>query len=77
MKELLILGTGCDKCDRLEKLTREAADSLGLEYELRKVGEINDIISHGVMVTPALVVDGSVKCVGKVPSLDDIKGYLA
>jgi len=77
MKELLILGTGCDKCERLEKLTREAADSLGLDYELRKVGEINDIISHGVMVTPALVVDGTVKCVGKVPSLDDIKGYLA
>jgi len=76
MKELLILGTGCDKCERLEKLTREAADDLGLDYELRKVGEINDIIGYGVMVTPALVVDGTVKCVGKVPSLDDIKGYL-
>ncbi len=77
MKELLILGTGCDKCERLEKLTREAAEALNLEFELRKVGEINDIISHGVMVTPALVVDGAVKCVGKVPSLDDIKGFLA
>ncbi len=77
MKELLILGTGCDKCERLEKLTREAADGMSLEYDLRKVGEINDIIGYGVMVTPALVVDGHVKCVGKVPSLDDIKGYLA
>ena len=77
MKELLILGTGCDKCDRLEKLTRDAAEALNLEFELRKVGEINDIISYGVMVTPALVVDGAVKCVGKVPSLDDIKGFLA
>jgi len=77
MKELLILGTGCDKCERLEKLTREAAEALNLEFELRKVGEINDIISYGVMVTPALVVDGAVKCVGKVPSLDDIKGFLA
>lgn len=76
MKELLILGTGCNKCDRLEKLTREAADELNLEYELRKVGQINDIIAYGVMVTPALVVDGNVKCVGKVPSLDEIKGYL-
>lgn len=76
MKELLILGTGCDKCDRLEKLTREAAHGLGLDYELRKVGEINDIIGFGVMVTPALVVDGAVRCVGKVPSLDEIKGFL-
>jgi len=77
MKELLILGTGCDKCERLEKLTREAADFLNLEYTLRKEGKINDIISFGVMVTPALVVDGSVKCVGKVPPLEEIKGYLS
>lgn len=77
MKELLILGTGCAKCERLEELTREAAADLNLEFTLRKIGEINDIIGFGVMVTPALVVDGSVVCVGKVPSLDDIKGYLA
>lgn len=77
MKELLILGTGCDKCERLEKLTREAAESLSLDFTLKKVGEINDIISYGVMVTPALVVDGAVKCVGKVPGLEDIKGYLS
>ncbi len=77
MKELLILGTGCDKCERLEKLTRQAAADLGLEFELRKVGQINDIIAHGVMVTPALVVDGTVKCVGKVPSFDEIKSYLS
>ncbi len=77
MKELLILGTGCDKCERLEKLTREAAEKLGLEFTLRKVGEINDIISYGVMVTPALVVDGVVKCAGKVPSPDDIEGLLS
>lgn len=74
--ELLILGTGCDKCERLEKMTREAADALGLDYTLRKVGEVNEIISHGVMVTPALVKDGKVMCVGKVPALEEIKGYL-
>ncbi len=74
--ELLILGTGCDKCHRLEQMTRQAADEMGLDYTLRKVGEINEIISHGVMVTPALVKDGTVMCVGKVPSLEDIKGYL-
>ena len=77
MKELLILGTGCDKCERLEKLTREAGAELDLEFSLRKVGEINDIIGFGVMVTPALVVDGDVKCVGKVPSVEEIKEYLS
>ena len=77
MKELLILGTGCAKCERLEELTRQAATELNIEFTLRKIGEINDIIGFGVMVTPALVVEGTVVCVGKVPSLDDIKGYLA
>jgi len=73
MKKIQILGTGCPKCMKLEELSRKAADELGLEYELEKVKDLNKILDFGVMMTPALVVDGEVKAVGKVPSIDDIK----
>jgi len=76
MKSLKILGTGCPKCAKLAELTRQAAGELGLEHELEKVTDINAIMGYGVMLTPALVVDGEVKCVGKVPSLDEIKKLL-
>lgn len=76
MKSLKILGTGCPKCTKLAELTHEAADQLGLEHQLEKVTDINAIMGYGVMLTPALVVDGEVKCVGKVPSLDEIKKLL-
>jgi small redox-active disulfide protein 2 len=76
MKSLQILGTGCPKCAKLAELARQAADELGLEHQLEKVTDINAIMSFGVMMTPALVVDGEVKCVGKVPSLDEIKKWL-
>jgi len=73
VKDLKILGTGCPKCDKLAKETRQAAEELGVPYELEKVTEINDITRYGVMMTPALVVDGEVKCVGKVPSIGELK----
>jgi small redox-active disulfide protein 2 len=73
MKSLKILGTGCPKCTKLAELTHQAAAELGLEHEIVKVTDLNAIMSHGVMMTPALVVDGEVKCVGKVPSLEEIK----
>jgi len=71
--KLEILGTGCPKCIKLEELTRKAVSELGLEAEITKVKDINQIMNYGVMMTPALVVDGVVKVVGKVPSLEDIK----
>ncbi|MCU0846512.1 MAG: thioredoxin family protein [Spirochaetes bacterium] len=74
--KLEILGTGCPKCIKLEELTRQAASELGLEAEITKVKDINQIMNYGVMMTPALVVDGVVKVVGKVPSLEDIKKYI-
>ena len=74
--KIQILGTGCPKCNKLAELTNQAADELGLDYELEKVTDINDIIAMGVMMTPALVVDGKVKLTGKVPSLEDLKLYL-
>jgi len=77
MKKLQILGTGCAKCNALTEATKKAADELGLEYEVVKVTEIKDIMSFGVMVTPALVVDGTVKVAGKVPGHAELKALLS
>ncbi|MEW6197546.1 MAG: thioredoxin family protein [Planctomycetota bacterium] len=63
-----ILGTGCAKCNMLEAATRAAADKLGVPYELTHVKDLAKIASYGVMMTPALVIDGQVKVSGKVPS---------
>lgn len=73
MKKFEILGTGCPKCNMLQQLTEQAAKELGLQYELQKVTDIKQIMSYGVMITPALVVDGQVKVAGKVPSLEEVK----
>ncbi len=77
MKKLQILGTGCPKCKMLAEITETAAKDLGIEYELQKVTDISEIMKFGVMMTPALAVDGQVKVVGKVPSPDEIKKMLA
>jgi len=77
MKKLQILGTGCPKCKALAQNAEDAAKALGIEYELVKVTAIQDIIKYGVMITPALAVDGTVKSAGKVMSVDDIKKLLA
>ena len=71
--KLQILGTGCAKCNALAMTTEKAAQALGLQYELEKVTDLNRIMSFGVMMTPALVVDGKVKVSGKVPSVEQIK----
>lgn len=71
-----ILGPGCAKCNQLAENTAQAAQQLGLSYELLKVSDFNEIMSFGVMMTPGLVIDGVVKCVGKVPSVEELKGML-
>ena len=76
-KKLLILGVGCPKCKKLTELVDQAAKSLGIEYEIEKVTDIKRITSFGVMMTPALVVDGEVKISGKVPSIEEIKKLIA
>jgi small redox-active disulfide protein 2 len=76
MKLLQILGTGCPKCKTLAENADAAAKSLGIEYQLEKVTDINQIMTFGVMMTPALVVDGVVKVVGKVPDADAIAKLL-
>jgi small redox-active disulfide protein 2 len=76
MKQIQILGTGCPKCKKLAENAETAAKDAGIEYELEKVTQINDIMNMGVMVTPALAIDGEVKIAGKVASPDDIKAML-
>ena len=77
MKKLQILGTGCPKCQKLTELTEAAAKELGIEYELEKVKDINEIMKFGVMRTPALTVDGVVKISGKVPEVEEIKKLIS
>ncbi len=76
MKKLQILGTGCPKCKKLAENAEAAAKALGIEYELEKVTDINEIMKFGVMMTPALAVDGEVKVVGKVPEAEAIESML-
>ena len=76
MKKIQILGTGCPKCRKLAANAEAAAKELGIEYELEKVTQINEIMKFGVMVTPALAIDGQVKVTGKVASTDEIKEML-
>ncbi len=76
MKKLQILGAGCPKCKALAANTEVAAKDLGVEYEIEKVTDINEIMNFGVMMTPALAVDGQVKVVGKVLSPEEIKKML-
>ncbi|MBN2428915.1 MAG: TM0996/MTH895 family glutaredoxin-like protein [Deltaproteobacteria bacterium] len=73
MKKLQILGTGCAKCNKLAENTEAAARELGIEYELVKVQDLSEIMKFGVMVTPALAVDGVVKISGKVQKPEEIK----
>ena len=75
--KLQILGSGCAKCEKLYKLTEEAAKSLNLDFEMEKVTDINQIMSFGVMLTPALVIDGEVELVGILPSMDKMKKILS
>ena len=74
---LQILGPGCPKCRKLAEVTEETAKKLGLEYRMEKITDIQAIIGFGVMMTPALAVDGVVKVSGKVPSAEEIRKILS
>ena len=77
MKKLQILGTGCPKCQKLTENAETAAKELGIENELEKVKDINSIMKFGVMMTPALAVDGEVKVSGKVPEVEELKKMIS
>ena len=76
MKTIQILGTGCAKCQTLAESAKQAADNLGLDYQMEKVTDINKIMSFGVMTTPGLAVDGKVLLTGKVPAVAELEKLL-
>lgn len=76
MKLIQVLGTGCPKCEKLRKNAEEAVKQSGVEAVVEKITDIGVITGFGVMMTPALAIDGEVKVVGKVPSADEIKKLL-
>ncbi len=75
--KIQILGTGCPKCKKLAENARIAADQLGIDYEIEKVTDVNDIMEYGVMMTPALAVDGEVKLAGKVVNVEEVKKLIS
>lgn len=74
--KIQILGKGCASCEKLAENAEVAARELGIDYQLEKVTDLKEIMSHGVMLTPGLVVDGEVRSVGKVLSSEEIKELL-
>jgi len=76
MKTLQILGAGCPKCRKLTENVEAAAKALGIEYTIEKITDIDEIMKFGVMMTPALAVDGQVKLVGKVADPQAIEELL-
>jgi small redox-active disulfide protein 2 len=76
MHKIQILGTGCAKCENLAKAATAAADELGIDYELEKVTDLLKFADFGVMVTPAMVVDGKVVVTGKVPGPEQLRELL-
>lgn len=74
--QLLVIGPGCAKCRTLAQFTEQAVQELGLKAEITKVTDLKQILALGVMLTPALAVNGAIKVVGKVPTLPEIKAIL-
>ena len=74
--DIKVLGTGCAKCNLLEKKTREALKELGIEATVEKVEDIQKIMGYGIMSTPGLVINGKVVIAGKLPKLKELKEIL-
>ncbi|MCW7755035.1 thioredoxin family protein [Desulfobotulus sp. H1] len=74
--EIKILGPGCAKCGQAEKVVREAVAEAGINASIEKVSDLLKIAGYGVFGTPAVIIDGDVKMVGKVPKKEDVLGWL-
>jgi len=74
--EIKVLGPGCAKCNKTEKLVQEVIKEAGVDATVEKVSDLMQIASYGVFGTPSVIVDGEVKCTGKVPKKNDIKNWL-
>jgi len=71
-----ILGSGCAKCKSVEKLVRNIVEELGIQADIVKVEDLQEIVNRGVMMTPAVFIDGEAKIVGRVPTVDELKKLL-
>jgi small redox-active disulfide protein 2 len=74
--EIKVLGPGCPKCKQTEQVVRDAVAEAGVQAEIEKVTGVMEIATYGVFGTPAVVIDGQVKSVGKVPSKKDVLAWL-
>jgi len=74
--EIKILGPGCTKCQKTEEVVKEAVAESGVSADVEKVTDVMKIAGYGVFGTPAVVVDGEVKSVGKIPSKEDVKSWI-
>ena len=74
--EIKVLGPGCPKCQQTEKIVKEAVAEAGVDASIEKVTDTMEIAGYGVMGTPAVVIDGEVKAVGKIPTKEDIKSWI-
>lgn len=74
--EIKVLGPGCPKCQQTEKVVKEAVAASGINAQIEKVTNVLDIARYGVLGTPAVVVDGQVKSVGKIPKKEDILSWI-
>jgi small redox-active disulfide protein 2 len=77
MKKVQILGTGCPKCKKLFEAAQQVIKDNKIDAEVTKVEDINEIMKFGIMMTPALAVDGEVKVVGRVPKIEEIKAMIS
>jgi small redox-active disulfide protein 2 len=74
--EIKVLGPGCAKCGETEKIMRAAVEEAGITATINKITDFQQIAQHGVFSTPAVVIDGQIKCVGKVPSKNEALAWL-
>lgn len=74
--EIKVLGTGCAKCKKLEEMVREVVGELGVDADIVKISDLNEILEYDIMMTPGLVVNGEVACSGRIPKKEEIRKWL-
>lgn len=74
--EIKVLGTGCAKCKKLEEMVKEVAGELGVDADIIKITDLNEILEYDIMMTPGLVVDGEIVCSGRLPKKDEVRSWL-